>query len=287
MKTKEINISEPKQNFVHLNLQARGNQIHDSSSFSVKVDIVAKDVFFRCSEAGFIGGDLYGRIFDHQMEKYRNEIPKEGRDQIPVFYIDPRFLVRGVHRNTNIQQEKIALIYPKDSFTIKVREDDTSFDVILSILLARGMLMTLQEALKLNIWIEDVTNSVLPIWDVKQEPGTIFKQGIMILIGRHSPLDKTQNIVNCISVCGGSEIHDRNIILKELSNLSHIIYLFRGDYENMIPQQQKLKIFSEQIEEEGGIEEVEAQLSNKGFNGDISSAALKTKIVALLNLLKR
>lgn len=51
-------------------------------------------------------------------------------------------------------------------------------------LLARGMIMTIEEAMNLNVWIEDSTFETIPLCEINKDAGIMFKFGLMLLIGK-------------------------------------------------------------------------------------------------------
>ncbi|KAA6365742.1 MAG: hypothetical protein EZS28_038731 [Streblomastix strix] len=89
-------------------------------------------------------------------------------------------------------------------------------------------------------------------------------------------------LVIAISTASGSgEEQDLEIYwgLDKISDFIRCLNKGRNDYEPSFPPQPLLARRSdEQIEEEGGNEEVESQLINKGFNGDIKTDANRAKI---------
>ncbi|KAA6383674.1 MAG: hypothetical protein EZS28_020798 [Streblomastix strix] len=127
------------------------------------------------------------------MQQQKIDITKEKSVQIPVFFVDPTQLKTDKHLNAyHNSQEFISLTYPEDTFTIRIHEKDTVYDAIISILCTRGSTMTIEEAMKLNIWIEDSSNETIPIYDLKKDPGLLFRNCSIILIGKEIPRRKTK-----------------------------------------------------------------------------------------------
>ncbi|KAA6366589.1 MAG: hypothetical protein EZS28_037884, partial [Streblomastix strix] len=133
-------------------------------------EIATRDPFIICTKEALLGGEEYEKIFSQEMEQQKIEIAKEPKIRVPVFFVDPAQLKKATHYNYYNSQETINLTYPEDTFSIRIYQKDTVYDVILTILCTRGSIMTIEEAMKLNIWIED-SNETIPICDIKQDPG--------------------------------------------------------------------------------------------------------------------
>ncbi|KAA6336949.1 MAG: hypothetical protein EZS28_052833 [Streblomastix strix] len=93
-------------------------------------------------------------------------------------------------------------------------------------------------------------------------------------------------MVITISTAGGAgEEHDK-VISFELCNISIFLeYLYQGKYDinsSFKPQPLLARRSIEQIEEEGGNEELDAQMNNKGISGNIKHYANRA-IAATLN----
>ncbi|KAA6396224.1 MAG: hypothetical protein EZS28_008247 [Streblomastix strix] len=252
----EVNISIYRPKFPEtakqrtLLVHLEGSKIISNKSRKVRVDFATRDPFIRCTNEALLGGEEYEKIFSQEMEQQKIEIAKEPQIRVPVFFVDPAQLKRGIHNN-----------------------GDKPFDVVMQILCTRGSIMTIEEAMKLNIWIED-SNETIPICDIKQDPGLLFKLCTMILIGKKK-LIETKIVITDLSTAGGREIQDNGIILKYLEQIRYVSQLYLEKNENMILNQYNWVRFNEEIEEEGGIEEIEAQLVN--ITGDVKTSSLTTQ----------
>ncbi|KAA6401932.1 MAG: hypothetical protein EZS28_002538 [Streblomastix strix] len=93
------------------------------------------------------------------------------------------------------------------------------------------------------------------------------------MINKHQKLEiAVQMLVIAISTASGSGEEKDNEIYKGLDYIYRFLYKLNNgrNYNETFPPQPLLAHRSyEQIEEEGGNEEIDSQQINKGFNGDI------------------
>ncbi|KAA6318152.1 MAG: hypothetical protein EZS28_054986, partial [Streblomastix strix] len=99
-------------------------------------------------------------------------------------------------------------------------------------------------------------------------------------------------LVISISTASGSgeeEDYEISIGLDRISRFLRCLNKGRKSswYPSFPPQPLLAQISDEQLEEEGGNEEIESQLINKGFNGDIKTDANRAKIAILNYFIKQ
>ncbi|KAA6359487.1 MAG: hypothetical protein EZS28_044986, partial [Streblomastix strix] len=190
--TSLVNLTEPKINFVQLTAEQEGGRIPNTKARKVRIDIATRDSLIRCTDAALNGGEEYDKIFSQEMEKQKIEIAKEPYIRVPVFFVDPTQLKNGKHSPYYNYQDSIPLNYPEDTFSIKIHEGDRPFDAILSLLCTRGSIMTIEEAMKLSIWIEGNDTHTFPLCNLKKDTGRLFNYCTMILIGKEITKKKTK-----------------------------------------------------------------------------------------------